>query len=129
MFTQVWERFRGFDKWLEVQAVVESVPSWGLPSIARPTDFQPRYTIWKPLIKAMTIRYKSPGGAVHSKTVWLFDCPLLFALGPGDEFYMCCSPEDPDKIYISENTKGVFQAMAGLAIAFFVLAWSIKRGR
>jgi hypothetical protein len=61
-----------------VEVVVRSTESWGLPSI-RPNTFQDAPVYWTTLLKAVTVDYKS-GGAVNSKTVWLFCCPNLFAL-------------------------------------------------
>jgi hypothetical protein len=125
MLIELWERFRGVDKWPEVRAVVKSVRSWGLPWIGsgRP-DSTPSYvTRSKNDFKSMTIEYRSLDGMVHSRTVWLFSCRLLFSLEPGDDFYVAYSPEDPERIYIRERTEGNIQVVIILLI--FVLLFSL----
>jgi hypothetical protein len=122
MLIERWERFRGVDRWPEVWAVVKSVQSWGLPSggSCRPGSNPPPVMRPKSILKVMTIEYRCVGGVMHSKTVWLFFCSQLFALDPGDDFYVQCCPDNPERIYIRESTQGNFQTVfVVVAILFF----------
>ena len=124
MLTGWWERLRGYDSWDDVDVVVRSTESWGVPSFRRSYDFQGRQTYWTTVLKPVTVDYKSGVGAVHRKTVWLFCCPNLFVLGPGDHFYVRCSPNAPDRLYIRENALAVQNTIIGLSIGALVFIWS-----
>jgi hypothetical protein len=131
MFIEWWERFRGVDGWPEVRAVVQSVRSWGLPWIegGKYGEAQGLIPRNRSDFKSMTMEYQSVDGVVHSKTVWLFFSPILFSLEPGDDFFVAHSPENPERIYIRERTKGWFLAAFILLINVSMVSFFLLRNR
>jgi hypothetical protein len=66
---------------------------------------------------------------MYFSKVWLLSCPLLFALCPGDDFFVQYAPNDPKRLYIRERTQAIFQEVVAFLIAVLILAWAIRRHR
>ena len=117
MLIDRWERFKGYDKWPEVHATIESERGWGLPKggYERPDGYRP-VTGWWVVLKQFNLRYHSPHGTPQSKTVWIV-LSVLSALKPGDGVCIRCSPQNPRHIYLRDQTAGMFRLIAVLGVA------------
>lgn len=117
MLIERWERFRGIDRWPEVQATI--------------TDKRWRYQLSRSgaarrRLASINVDYRSADDVLRSKRIrfWGRDC----GLDVGDWFYIRCSPEDPSKIYVRESTQAKLAWIAGLGI-FVLVIWLLVRYR
>ena len=122
MLIERWERFKGYDRWPEVEARIECEDSWGVPiGAAETSDGYVPVSGRRAILKRFQIQYHSPDGSKHSGNVWSFLNFGISTLGPGDEFYIRYSPENPNRIYLRTQTTGVllfvtFLGLTGLLV-------------
>lgn len=104
MLIEKWERFRGINRWPEVDATV--------------TDKKWRYSYSRDgvphrHVASIVVNYRSDDGVLRSKKIRYWGtCDL----DVGDLFYIRCSPKDPSKIYVRESAQQKFILLAGVAI-------------
>ena len=118
MFIEWWEQIRGFDRWPEVPATIESTRTYGPAATGSGTDFAIRSPVFRKdvLLERMSITYATVDGVRQTKRIWLPACPLLLSLAPGDHFYLRYSPGNPSRLYIRERTQGNFVMILSLAV-------------
>jgi hypothetical protein len=109
MFIEWWERVRGFDRWPEVRATIESTRKYG-PAATGGTNFATNLPVFRKdvMLERMSIAYATVDGVGHTKRIWLPACPLLLSLAPGDHFYVRYCPDNPNRLHIRERTQGNF---------------------
>ena len=120
MFIEVWERLRGFDRWLETQARIESIRWWGVPDHHN----QELGSRWRVLFKIVRISYAAHGGAHFSKTV-LFPA-FRFDLNTGDELAIRYAPTDPEKVYVRSRTEYAMNLVVLVLMAIAMVAVLIR---
>jgi len=130
MLIERWERLRGYDRWPEVKATIEWDRTWGLPMGGEvgPQGYVPVSSGTRTLLKQVHIRYHDPHGTAHSRSIWLFFGSGVSLLKPGDSFYIRCSPENPKRIYLREQTTGTL-GFAALLGPMALLIWVSLRSR
>lgn len=123
MFIEKWERLRGIDRWPEVQAIYRTEEfSWLPARWGRPSRF----------IGCLTFEYRGNDGTLRTKTIRFFALfsfsSDLSSLGPGDAFWVRCSPDNPNRVYVRECARGNLNAALCLPIVI-VAVWLRERYR
>ncbi len=127
MLIERWERFKGYDRWPEVEASIEWEDSWGPPSGGAQGGDGSYIPVrgFRAVIKRFHVQYHGIDGSRHTGNVWAF-CGLgISALRPGDRLYVRCSPENPNRIYLRSQTTGMFVFVTLLGLTG-LLIWAVQ---
>jgi len=126
MLIEIWERLRGYHRWTETQATVESAKVEKTPFGG--SDGSPvHYTT----TAADTLAWFDQSGQKHSAAFTVPEDSPLFKLSGGDAVTIRYNPVDPGKFYLRDLLRARVQTvslsiLAGLFVVLFIAALILK---
>jgi hypothetical protein len=122
MLIEIWERLRGYHKWTESQATIESanVEKTAITGSADPV----RYTS----ASANTLAWNDQTGQKHSAKFVLSEDSPLFSLKQGDAVTIRYNPARPDRFYVRDLFRTrvktfLVKVLAGTCLALTVIVY------
>ena len=121
MFIELWERVRGYDKWVAANAKIESSQVTGSPIVNRSgqiIDYSYR--------AGDVITWSDPTGATHSADFDVNDQSPLYQYIGGESVPIRYDPADPDRFYYRDllrtRVSSAIRATLTLLVILAVLA-------
>ena len=109
MLIEIWERLRGYDKWIQTEASIKSA------RLAEVQVFNSGAA--KEWRSASTLEWKDEVGKQHTASYGVSDNSPLFQLYEGDRAIIRFNPADPNEYYLP----GVLKSRVMSAIKWTVL--------
>ncbi len=103
MFIELWERLRGYDKWIETEATIES-------SELEDNEVARVYSRGRsaPIVKSQSVcvvGWTDASGKTHTARYAATEGTPLYQLLDGEKTTIRYNPEDPDQFYIRDLLK------------------------
>lgn len=124
MTTKLWERLRGYDKWIETTAIFRSADVEKIPHADRYGNVSYTYDSYD------TITWTDQKGETHTADFRVPDDSPIYLLVDGNKTTIRYNPANPDRFYypdllrtrIATVTKRIVTAIF-LVTIFLLLAW------
>ena len=117
MLIELWERLRGYDKWIEAEATIQSSNL----TEERIGEEKHRFTEDEPIYEWQSmnsVAWKDLTGQLHTGQYRVSENSSLFQVYDGQTVKIRYSPNNPDKFYL----RGVIQSNTKTALQRFVYA-------
>jgi hypothetical protein len=112
MLIEIWERLRGYDKWVETEATINS------SRLADVELFNSRAAReWR---SASTLAWTDQAGQQHSASFEVSDNSPLFQLYEGQTVTIRCNPANPNEFYLPGVLKS--RVMSGIKWTVLTIA-------
>jgi hypothetical protein len=123
MLIELWEKIRGYDKWVETTAtVVSSVPTPAGVLDGGKACKNPTATQWN---SAIQVAWNDDAGHAHSEQFEVGEESPLYQLCEGDTLPVRVNPKRPDEIYvpglIEANAMSVWKGVLTIVMGFLLL--------
>jgi hypothetical protein len=107
MLIEIWERWRGYDKWVETEAKIES-------SEIHETDIKNQYgqTMVKDYDAGDLITWLDARGEKHQSKFTVDEVSPLYQLVDGQTFTIRYDPEHPERFYHPDVLRSQAKALA-----------------
>jgi Protein of unknown function (DUF3592) len=116
MLIEIWERLRGYDKWVQTEATVESSSIEKTPQLSRGASVSYAYSSGDVLV------WIDRQGAKQYADFNVPEGSVLYQLIGGERVQIRYNPNEPEKYYFPELLKSRVRAVVnGIKVAFLLL--------
>jgi hypothetical protein len=117
MLIEIWERLRGYDKWIQVEAAIKlSEMEEVVRGHSRYGD-EPIYS-WQ---EYQELLWKDPSGKKWKKSVTVGENSPIFKLFDGKSVTIRYNPSSPDEFYVREELRRKVNLIAKIAIGVIAI--------
>jgi hypothetical protein len=124
MLIELWERLRGYDKWIETEAEVKSAE---LSKITFPGSKDPRKKQENAIAWNSECRFvwQDPTSEQHAGSFVADEESSLYQLSEGEKFSIRINPRNPEDFYIrgllESDVMSAWKAVLGFTLMFLIL--------